>query len=60
MGSSDSKQTTVPAGIAVTSVRIEKDKLKRFKEVAEANRRSVSQEIRWMIDRAVDEYEAAA
>jgi hypothetical protein len=45
------------AEIAVTSVRIERDKLERFREVAEANRRSVSQELRWLIDRAIETHD---
>ena len=36
-------------------MRIEKSQLDAFKRVAEANRRSVSQEIRWLIDRAIVE-----
>lgn len=46
--------TTEPT-LAVTSVRIERDKLERFRELAAANRRSVSQELRWLIDRAIAE-----
>lgn len=51
--------TSKPAEIAVTSVRIEREKLDAFKAVAEANRRSVSQELRWLIDRHVAEAKAA-
>lgn len=51
MGSATSK----PRQIAVTSVRIERDRLDAFKRVAEANRRSVSQELRWLIDRHVED-----
>lgn len=59
MGSATS---STPAGLAVTSVRIERDKLDRFKQVADAHRRSVSQELRWLIDQAIEEAddEAAA
>jgi predicted DNA-binding protein len=57
MGSTTS---TRPAGIAVTSVRIEREKLDRFKQVADAHRRSVSQELRWLIDRAIEEADAQA
>lgn len=48
--------------LAVTSIRIERDRLEAFKRVAEANRRSVSQELRWLIDRHVEgiELEEAA
>ena len=48
-----------PAAIAVTSVRIERDRLDAFKRVAEANRRSVSQELRWLIDQHVAAHEPA-
>lgn len=46
--------TTPPAAVAVTSIRIERDKLDAFKRVAGANRRSVSQELRWLIDRHIE------
>lgn len=39
--------------LAVTSVRIERERLDAFKLVAAANRRSVSQELRWLIDQHV-------
>lgn len=58
MGSATSNTSPVPE-IAVTSVRIEKDKLDAFKALAAANRRSVSQELRWLIDQAIAEKEAA-
>jgi hypothetical protein len=54
MGSASTK----PAAIAVTSVRIERERLNAFKRVAEANRRSVSQELRWLIDRHVEAHDA--
>lgn len=54
MGSQPGHDTSV---IAVTSVRIERDKLKRFRVAAESNRRTVSQELRWLIDQAIDEYD---
>jgi hypothetical protein len=56
MGSGKSP-SSVPAHIAVTSVRIEKAKLEAFKRIADAERRSVSQQLRWLIDRAIDEHE---
>jgi predicted DNA-binding ribbon-helix-helix protein len=56
MGSGKSP-SSVPAHIAVTSVRIEKTKLEAFKRIADAERRSVSQQLRWLIDRAIDEHE---
>jgi hypothetical protein len=40
--------------IAVTSIKIERDRLDAFKRVAAANRRSVSQELRWLIDRHIE------
>lgn len=46
--------------IAVTSIRIERERLDAFKAVAEANRRSVSQEMRWLIDRHIAEAKAEA
>lgn len=50
MGSS----TSAPSSpIAVTSVRIERDKLEAFRRVADANRRSISQELRWLIDQHI-------
>jgi hypothetical protein len=45
--------------LAVTSVRIERDTLDRFKAMADAHRRSVSQELRWLIDRALADHEEA-
>jgi plasmid stability protein len=51
--------TSSPApDLAVTSVRIEQDRLDAFKLVAAAHRRSVSAELRWLIDRAIAEHEA--
>lgn len=44
--------------IAVTSVRIERERLDAFKRVADANRRSVSQELRWLIDRHIEAHPA--
>lgn len=59
MGSATS--TSKPAsGIAVTSIRIERERLDAFRRVAEANRRSVSQELRWLIDRHVEDNPADA
>lgn len=56
MGSS----TAQPKSVAVTSVRIEQDKLDAFRKVAEAERRSVSQQLRYLIDRAIEDAGAAA
>jgi hypothetical protein len=44
--------------IAVTSVRIERERLDALKRVADANRRSVSQELRWLIDRHIEAHPA--
>lgn len=54
--------TTPPsrADLAVTSVRIERERLDAFREVAAANRRSVSQEIRWLIDQHIENHEREA
>lgn len=46
--------TTPKPAIAVTSIKIERERLDAFKLVAAANRRSVSQELRWLIDRAIE------
>lgn len=48
------------SAVAVTSVRIERDKLEKFREAANANRRTVSQELRWLIDRAIEVHEEKA
>lgn len=39
--------------IAVCSFKIEQAKLDRFREVAAAHERSMAQELRWMIDQAI-------
>lgn len=41
--------------IAVTSVRIERSKLDALRVIAIDERRSVSQQIRWLIDRCIEE-----
>jgi hypothetical protein len=56
----DRKYNPPVTEIAVTSVRIERERLDAFKRVAEANRRSVSQELRWLIDRHVAEHDKVA
>lgn len=58
--STDPEEREARSDLAVTSIRIERDRLEAFKRVAEANRRSVSQEMRWLIDRHVEAFEAAA
>lgn len=41
--------------IAVTSVKIERDKLDSLKTIAAEERRNVSQQIRWLIDRCIED-----
>jgi len=41
--------------IAVTSVKIERAKLDALRKIAERDRRNVSQQIRWLIDRCVED-----
>ncbi len=48
-----------PPDYAVTSIKIERDQLDAFKKVARANRRSVSQELRWLIDQRIAEHDDA-
>jgi hypothetical protein len=43
--------------MAVTSIRIERDRLDAFKRVAAANRRSVSQQMRWLMDQSIEEHD---
>lgn len=46
----------------VTTVRIDTAKLERLRTIAERNQRTVSQELRWLVDRHIaadDELEAA-
>jgi hypothetical protein len=45
--------TTRNPGLATTSIRIERERLDAFKAIAAANRRSVSQELRWVIDQHI-------
>lgn len=52
------RATSEKPDIAVTSVKIERQKLDQFKVVCAAERRSVSQQIRWLIDRSIEEAEA--
>ena len=61
MGSATTSSGQSPR-LAVTSVKIEVDKLDAFKQIAAANRRSMSQELRWLIDRHIEaaELERAA
>ena len=54
MGTATPQTSDNRRDMAVTSVRIERDRLDAFKAVAAANRRSVSQELRWLIDQHID------
>lgn len=45
---------TTSSAVAVTSIRIERERLDALKRIADANRRSVSQELRWLIDRHIE------
>jgi hypothetical protein len=49
--------TTPPSKLTVTSVRIEQDDLDRFKLVAAAQQRTVSQQLRYMIRQANTTFE---
>lgn len=51
MGSSTTKKP-----LAVTTLRIEREKLDFLARVAKANQRSVNQEMRWLIDRHVADF----
>lgn len=58
MGSSSTSSSSKPhreQRLATTSVKIERERLDQFREVAATNRRSVSQELRWLIDRHIEE-----
>lgn len=52
-----SPATSAVPEIAVTSVKIEREKLDALKEVAAAERRNVSQQIRFLIDRCIEDAE---
>lgn len=42
----------------VTTVRIDTEKLERLRTIAGRNQRTVSQELRWLVDRRIEEYDA--
>jgi predicted DNA-binding protein len=46
--------------LATTSIRIERERLDAFKQVATAHRRSVSQELRWVIDKHIESHQEEA
>jgi uncharacterized protein YggE len=46
-----------PPEIAVFTLKVERSKLERFREVADANHRSMAQQLRLLIDLAVSEFE---
>lgn len=52
--------TTPKSEIAVTSVKIERDKLDALKEIAATEHRSVSQQIRFLIDRCIEDHDEQA
>lgn len=47
--------TTAVPEIAVFSLKVERDKLDRFKVIAADNQRSVAAQLRWFIDRALED-----
>lgn len=49
-----------PESVAVTSVKIDRAKLDTFRAVAASEQRTVSQQLRWLIDRNIAEAEKAA
>lgn len=56
--STGSATTKKPPEIAVFSLKVERQKLERFKEAAESKQRTASQQLRWYIDREVREFNA--
>lgn len=60
MGSATTSAKAKRPPIAVTSVKIEQELLDQFKEVAAANRRSVSGEIRWIIERHIEAHRSTS
>lgn len=46
--------------LAVMTVRVERDRLDALRRIAAANRRTLSQELRWLIDQALDQGEGGA
>jgi hypothetical protein len=46
----------MPNQFVTTSLRLDRKLLDDLREVAAANRRSVSQEIRWVLDRHIAEH----
>ncbi len=52
--------TTSADKMVVTSVKIERGRLDALKDVAASERRTISQEIRWLIDRRIAEAGKAA
>lgn len=55
-------RSTSESSVAVYTLRVERDKLSRLREIAEGEHRSLSQELRHMIDAriALEDEKAAA
>lgn len=47
--------TTEPVEITVFSLKIEKHKLEQAKGIAAKHERSMAQQVRWLIDRMIEE-----
>jgi hypothetical protein len=58
MGRATTKPEPDTPEITVFSLKLEKQKLQRFKAVADSHERSMAQQLRWLIDREVREFEA--
>lgn len=57
MGSATTGKRQKPPEIAVFSIKVERDKLDRFRRACEPKRRSMAQQIRYLIDQDVREFE---
>ena len=55
MGSASTQDTPE---IAVFSIKVERDKLERFKRACEPKQRSMAQQVRFLIDQEVREFES--
>ena len=58
MGSQAPRTTSDPDKITVRSFKISQGKLERFARASARRERTVSQQMRWLIDRFVEEDEA--
>ena len=59
MGSATTHKESDAPEFAITSVRVERDLWDAFKKVADANERTVSQQLRWVLSREVDDHKRA-